>query len=99
MDGDVKLDAFASRIGEPFRMWASSDRAIDVTLVEARALAAAGVSPAGRAAFSLTFRAAGGELVPQRIYRVEHDGIGSHDIFLVPIGPDGTGMRYEAIFT
>jgi len=25
--------------------------------------------------------------------------MGDLDLFLVPIGPDGEGMRYEAIFT
>jgi hypothetical protein len=37
--------------------------------------------------------------LPQRIYRVEHAGIGAFEIFLVPIGPDEGGHRYEAVFT
>jgi hypothetical protein len=30
---------------------------------------------------------------------MEHAAIGTFELFLVPIGPDREGMRYEAIFT
>jgi len=30
---------------------------------------------------------------------MEHPGIGTFELFLVPIGPDEKGLRYEAIFT
>jgi hypothetical protein len=38
-------------------------------------------------------------LWPQRIYRVEHDGMGTFDLFIVPVGRKNGGMEYEAIFT
>lgn len=93
----LTYDVFAPRVGERFRLQ-TGDRAFDIELAEAAVLAMA-PGAQGRQPFSLTFRAPGGELVPQRIYRVEHEAIGGHDIFLVPIGPDRGGMRYEAIFT
>jgi hypothetical protein len=37
-------------------------------------------------------------ILPQSIYRVEHDQLGTMEIFLVPVGPDESGMRYEAVF-
>jgi hypothetical protein len=37
--------------------------------------------------------------LPQRIYRIEHEQMGTFDIFIVPIGPDDVGMRYEAVFS
>jgi hypothetical protein len=36
--------------------------------------------------------------VPQGIYKLENEKLGALEIFLVPIGPDEKGMRYEAIF-
>jgi hypothetical protein len=51
-----------------------------------------------REGFSLIFRGPGEPWFPQRIYRVEHQRMGSFDLFLVPIGPDAAGMRYEAVF-
>lgn len=34
----------------------------------------------------------------QHIYRLEHEQLGALDLFLVPLGPEGGRMRYEAIF-
>jgi len=51
-----------------------------------------------RAPFSLVFRGAHRFVLPQGTYRVEHEKIGPMEIFLVPIGPDQKGMRYEAVF-
>lgn len=95
---DLTLETFQPRVGEPFRIQASDQRSIHVELVQAAPLGAANATPRGQA-FSLIFRAAGHDVLPQSIYRVEHDQLGAYDIFLVPIGPDAVGMRYEAIFT
>jgi hypothetical protein len=35
----------------------------------------------------------------QRTYPFEHDDIGRFEIFIVPLGPDREGLRYEAVFT
>ena len=37
-------------------------------------------------------------VLPQRIYRLEHNGLGELDIFLVPIGKDADGVSYQAMF-
>jgi hypothetical protein len=34
----------------------------------------------------------------QGTYRLEHEQMGALDIFLVPLGPEGGRMRYEAVF-
>ena len=54
---------------------------------------------ANRRAFSLVFRTEGEDYLPQQIYKVSHDTLGELDIFLVPLGPDKIGMKYEAMFT
>ena len=36
--------------------------------------------------------------VMQGIYRLEHDELGTFDLFLVPIGMDQNGIQFEAIF-
>lgn len=52
-----------------------------------------------RKPFSLTFRNPEKKAyLPQRIYRLEHEQLGSLDLFIVPLGPDADGMRYEVIF-
>ncbi|MHC5109346.1 MAG: DUF6916 family protein [Planctomycetota bacterium] len=37
-------------------------------------------------------------MLPQQIYRIEHEILGQMDSFIVPLGPDAKGMRYEAVF-
>jgi len=44
--------------------------------------------------------------MPQGMYRLEHEGLGAFDLFVVPIGPDEpsvagqrpTATRYEIVF-
>lgn len=54
---------------------------------------------ADRQAFSLIFRGPYEPVLPQQIWSLAHEAFGELDIFLVPIGPDKKGMRYEAVFT
>jgi hypothetical protein len=59
----------------------------------------AAVGPNGRREpFSLVFRGPRSPYARQGIYRLEHAGLGSLELFLVPLGPDAAGMRYEAVF-
>ena len=37
-------------------------------------------------------------LKPRNIYEIEHEKMGALSLFIVPIGPDGEGLRYEAVF-
>lgn len=63
------------------------------------ALDLATLTHAKREPFSLLFRAATRELqLPQQIHPLEHPQLGRLELFMVPLGPDATGMRYEAIF-
>ena len=52
----------------------------------------------GRIPFSLIFRGPRDHVLPQRTYRLAHAALGEFPLFLVPIGPDSVGMRYEAAF-
>ena len=95
----LTIETFQPRIGETFRIRPQPGADVPAELIEARALGG-GRRAGGRAPFSLSFRTTGGAAVmPQRIYEVAHEEVGPYDIFLVPVGPDGKGMVYEAIFT
>jgi hypothetical protein len=48
-------------------------------------------------AFSLLFHAPGTDHMPQQIVAVEHEQLGRFDLFLVPLGPEGDRMQYEAV--
>ncbi len=93
------LETFAPHQDEPFRLHPDAGDPLDLRLVEVTPLGERTAPAGGRAPFSLVFRGPRAPLLPQRIYRLEHDAIGTFEIFLVPIGPDQEGMRYEAVFT
>jgi hypothetical protein len=48
--------------------------------------------------FSVVFRGAMPPLLPQGSYQLSQPDVGEFELFLVPIGPDSEGMRYEAAF-
>ena len=97
----VSFDQFSGRVGQTFHMGADGGPSISAELVEATEGAeAGGTGPDGqsRKQFALVFRGPLEPVLPQATYAVEHDELGRLEIFLVPIGPDGSGMRYEAVF-
>jgi hypothetical protein len=87
---------FAPLRGDPFRISPGDAQAFDVELIEVSEAEDRGPS---RPQFSLVFRGGPDSPLPQRIYRVEHHELGAMEIFLVPLGPDELGQRYQAVFT
>lgn len=49
--------------------------------------------------FSLLFRGPLSPVLPQGIKKMEHAALGTVELFAVPVGPDGSGMCYEVIFS
>ena len=101
MLSDLNHSMFATRLSEVFEVTIDVGTTIPFELLEATLLPAQSKRPAAlgsRAPFSLLFRAPRGTQIPQRIYELHHAALGTFGIFLVPIGPDQTGPRYEAVF-
>ncbi len=92
-------DTFTPRVGETFRFVVDEKWEMRARLTS--------VSPWGdetakvreRQPFTLLFHAAREAHIPQAIYRVENENMEPFELFLVPVGPDGEGMAYEAVFT
>lgn len=93
----LTLDAFSPLVGETFQVHVQPEQTIAVELVEARPIAEA--SPTRpHPPFVLTFKGPAQFVLPQSIYRFEHQALGAKEIFIVPIGPGQGGMLYEVIF-
>jgi len=83
-----------------FNIQLSSEKCFDATLIDVSPLENKGAEDFGRTPFSLVFHIENKEqLLQQGIYRISHNAMGAFEIFLVPLGPDDSGIRYEAIFT
>ncbi len=96
---------FAPYLKQTFRIYFAPTECIETELIQVDDLPGGyddldeGEPPPRRKPFSLIFRSEQVDsYLPQKIYTVQHEQIGSLDIFLVPIGPDPKGMRYQAIF-
>lgn len=95
MLASLTREDFASRIGEVFAL-RGEDGELSLRLTEAKPLAAR--AGAGREPFALLFQGPVAPRLAQGIQPLEHPQLGRLEIFLVPVGADEEGARYEAVF-
>jgi Domain of unknown function (DUF6916) len=96
----LEESSFKDRLQETFTVEVG-DGEVEMQLIEVTASSEKTQMPDRRRPFSIVFLAAGGEVLPQSIYRVRNPALGEVEIFLVPLGPDveHKGIRHEAVFT
>ncbi len=92
---ELTLATFEPLVGDPFALEAGP-QTLELVLETA---ATAGARLGGRDPFSLAFRGPWEPVLPQAIYALRHDGLGTLEIFIVPIERDESGVLYEAIFS
>jgi hypothetical protein len=90
------IETFAPLLGETFRIHPEDALPVEAELISAEPYGEQNAG--GRVAFSIVFRGPSQPVLAQMTYRIEHAVLGSFDLFIVPIGPDEAGMRYEAVF-
>lgn len=98
MNEILSLSDFAPFLDHPFQISFTPDTSLPAVLILAQEFDS--YSPADRKPFSLIFRTEQKkEYFPQAIRILHHPEKGEISVFLVPLGPDLQGMRYEAIFS
>lgn len=96
---DVELTDFQPYLNQQIAIRFSPEVTLNAELIEAKQIQSVTVSP-DRVPFSLIFRTGQkGEYYNQAIFGVQHPEKGEIPMFLVPLGPDASGMRYQAIFS
>lgn len=98
-----RLDAleqadFAAHLGTTFRLRLPDGAGLDVVLQEASLHPHLPPQPGRRRGFSLVFRSSLPGHLPQGTYRLDHEAMGTMELFLVPTGPREGGMCYEVVF-
>jgi hypothetical protein len=93
------IETFQSHLGEIFTIVVDEENRLPTKLTEVFPWGPGAAAGRDRTPFSLIFHTVPHAIIPQAIYRVESDNLEPMEIFLTPIGPDGRGMRYEAVFT
>ena len=89
---------FFPLLNEEFLIRLDGIEPIDLELVSVTEAGPASRSEARRP-FSLHFLGpVSSQYLIQHIYRLEHEIMGTLELFIVPLGPERGRMRYEAIF-
>jgi hypothetical protein len=110
-DDPFRHELFTPLIGSTFRIQ-FTDGVIDLRLEEVtplpspRYLTPSGEVPvpetiqARRNPFTISFRGPRNIQLPQRVYRMTQETFAEPlDIFIVPVGVDAEGYRYQAVFS
>jgi hypothetical protein len=92
MSETLTLNDFSPHLHSRFRVSQADNYELELTEVTDH-------SNAQLEQFSLIFLGVPSPWLPQGSYRLVHQRIGECELFLVPIGPDAAGMRYQAVFS
>lgn len=94
MADNLPKEAFQENLNTQFRIHFEPDITFNLELVEITE----GLSNPAQEQFSLIFRGPLETPFQQGMHRLEHERMGTLQIFLVPIGRKPDGMVYEAAF-
>jgi hypothetical protein len=98
MTKPLAFEDFEPRVGDRFALSLDGLDGAALTLSEAQLYSERHQRQGGRPPFSLIFLGPGEFVLPQQIYALRHDALGELEIFLVPVGRDAEGVRYQAVF-
>ncbi|RMF80912.1 MAG: hypothetical protein D6737_06545 [Chloroflexi bacterium] len=104
MSEALTIDSFEPLINDVFTVTYDETKTLEMTLIEVKRLSTKRPTTDARLteedAFSLLFETTEtGFYLQQAIFKVTHPKLGEQHIFLVPLGPGGGGMHYEAVFS
>ena len=97
---DVTVETFAGREGETFAI-RFDDGTYEMTLASVDRMPEEWGRTDVREPFSVIFHGPVEHLIPQDTWALEHDELGTLELFVVPLGPEGEDgpLRYQAVFT
>jgi hypothetical protein len=91
----LTMASLSEQLKTKFRLSAAPETQVELELVEVQAQG----DVAGQTErFSAIFRGPLGQFLQQSTYALEHENLGSFELFIVPIRQDGEGFYYEAVF-
>lgn len=91
-------EEFRQHLNTSFRVQVNAPKPIDLTLVAVESRPSDSTEEQGMERFSVFFSGSPEFLLPQSLYRLIHPEMGEFEIFLVAIGKEADGYRYEAVY-
>jgi hypothetical protein len=92
-----ELEQFSAQLGSVFDIRYPEDH-FPLRLREVKPLRKYSNDPAARDPFSLLFICDDSRILAQGTYNMDHAVLGTHAIFIVPVGQRDGGVEYEAVF-
>ena len=87
---------FSKHVNTKFRL--AGEQPVELELTEVKGYLSKAHEQTGMERFSAFFNGPREPYLPQRAYSLEHYRMGAFELFLVPVGKDENGFRYEAVF-
>jgi hypothetical protein len=95
---DYGAESFSEHLNTKFSVKVDSAEPVELELVDVVVRKSEPNEQAGMERFSTFFYGPAGFFLPQQTYDLVHPELGESQIFLVPIGQDTRGIKYEAVF-
>ena len=100
---ELTQELFKSYVGQPFTVTCAPHGAIKLTLVGVREHPGSHQAPPKGGPvlemFTLVFEGPQEKAIPQNLYSFDHAGMGSCELFMVPVhSKNSTVRRYEVVF-
>lgn len=90
----IERSVFAENLKTKFKASLEGMNAVELELVEI----VDNISTPRQEQFALEFHGPADPYLPQQMYQMEHESIGTFDLLLVPVAKDENGFMYEAVF-
>jgi hypothetical protein len=89
---------FAQHVNTKFRVRVAAAEPVELELVGVKGYHAGANDESGMERFSLFFEGPAEAFLPQNTYALEHEVMGTHELFMVPVARNERGVRYEVVF-
>jgi len=97
----LNFESFAGLSKTSWRVWIDAQDSVNLELSEItppRIVSSGSAGGLKYENFALEFLGPADRLLPQRMYWFESAAIGRFELFIVPVGRDQNGTRYQATF-
>ncbi len=96
MTAELTEKEFSKHVNTKFRV--AGEQPIELELTDVKGYLGKSNEQTGMERFSAFFRGPADRPLMQQTYSIEHEQMGTFDLFLVPLSRDESGFRYEAVF-
>jgi len=94
----LTAEEFSKHVNTEFHVNLNPEMRTELELVEVRVYTSKYEEQGGMERFSVYFTDPAEPLLPQLLYPFHHAEMGEFEMFLVPIGKNEAGFRYESVF-